>query len=53
MYKRSLKHPITALLVAIITCGFAMVLNTQMKLGEAVQEIEDGFFTSTPGARSI
>lgn len=53
MYKRSLKHPITALLVAIITCGFALVLNTQMKLGEAVQAVEDGFFTSTPGARSI
>ncbi len=53
MYKRSLKHPITALLVALITCGFAMVLNTQMMLGEKVQEVEDGFFTSVAGERSI
>ena len=53
MYKRSLKHPITALLIAILACGFAMVMNTQMMLGEKVQEIEDGFFTSTPGERSI
>ena len=53
MYKRSLKHPITALLVAIITCGFALVLNTQMKLGERVQAVEDGFFTSVAGERSI
>lgn len=53
MYKRSLKHPITALLVAIITCGFALVLNTQVKLGEQVQAVEDGFFTSVAGERSI
>lgn len=53
MYKRSLKHPITALLVAIIACGFALVLNTQVKLGEAVQAVEDGFFTSVAGERSI
>lgn len=53
MYKRSLKHPITALLVAILACGFAMVMNTQMMLGEKVQEVEDRFFTSTPGERSI
>lgn len=53
MYKRSLKHPITALLVALIAIGFAMVLNTQMMLGEKVQAVEDGFFTSTPGERSI
>lgn len=53
MYKRSLKHPITALLVALIACGFALVLNTQVKLGEAVQAVEDGFFTSVAGERSI
>ena len=53
MYKRSLKHPITALLVAIIACGFALVLNTQVKLGEAVQAVEDRFFTSVAGERSI
>ena len=53
MYKRSLKHPITALLVALIVCGFALVLNTQVKLGEAVQAVEDGFFTSVAGERSI
>lgn len=53
MYKRSLKHPITALLIAILACGFAIVMNTQMKLGERVQAVEDGFFTSVAGERSI
>lgn len=53
MYKRSLKHPITALIIAVITCGFALVLNTQVKLGERVQAVEDGFFTSVAGERSI
>ena len=53
MYNRSLKHPITALIIAIIACGFALVMNTQMKLGERVQAVEDGFFTSVAGERSI
>ena len=53
MYKRSLKHPITALIIAILACGFAIVMNTQMKLGERVQAVEDGFFTSVAGERSI
>lgn len=53
MYNRSLKHPITALIIAILACGFALVMNTQMKLGESVQAVEDGFFTSVAGERSI
>ena len=53
MYNRSLKHPITALIIAILACGFALVMNTQMKLGERVQAVEDGFFTSVAGERSI
>ena len=53
MYNRSLKHPITALIIAIIACGFALVMNTQMKLGERVQAVKDGFFTSVAGERSI
>lgn len=53
MYKRSLKNPITAILIAILACGFALVMNTQMMLGEKVQEIEDSFFTSVSGQRSI
>ena len=39
--------------MALIACGFALVPNTQVKLGEAVQAVEDGFFTSVAGERSI
>ena len=51
--RTSLKHPITALLIAIIACGFALVMNTQSMLGEKIQAVEDGFYTSVAGERSI
>ncbi len=51
--RTSLKHPITALLIAVLACGFALVMNTQSMLGEKVQAVEDGFYTSVAGERSI
>ena len=51
--RTSLKHPITALLIAIIACGFALVMNTQSMLGEKIKAVEDGFYTSVAGERSI
>lgn len=47
------KKPIVALIVALaVVCG-STVLNTQIKLGEEIQAVEDSFYTSVSGEKSI
>lgn len=48
-----LKKPIVALILTFVVVSSSMALNTQIKLGEEVQKIEDYFYTSRPGEKSI
>lgn len=47
------KKPIVALILALVVVCGSTILNTQIKLGEEVQEVEDSFFTSVSGEKSI
>ena len=42
-----------ALLLAVLVVAGSTLLNTRVKLGSAVNEIEDKFYTDIEGERSI
>ena len=47
------KKPVTAILLAVILCSGILMVNTQVKLGNEVDAVEDAFFNNVEGQRSI
>ena len=47
------KKPVVAVILALILCSSILVLNTQIKLGDEIDAVEDAFFENVEGQRSI
>ena len=47
------KKPVVAVLLAVILCSGILMMNTQSKLGEEIDAVEEAFFTNVDGQRSI
>lgn len=47
------KKPLTAIIIAVILCSGILVVNTQVKLGNEIDAVEDAFFDNVDGQRSI
>ena len=47
------KKPAVAIVLAVIACATILVFNTRSKLGAEISRVEDGFYTSVEGQRSI
>ena len=47
------KKPAVAVILAVLLCGGILSFNTQSKLGEEIDAVEDSFFTNVDGQRSI
>lgn len=47
------KKPVVAVILALILCSGALVFNTQAKLGDEIDAVEDAFFENVEGQRSI
>ena len=47
------KKPAGAIITAIVLCAGMLIFNTQSKLGEEIDAVEDSFFESVDGQRSI
>ena len=47
------KKPVVAIILAVILCSSILMVNTQAKLGNEIDAVEDAFFTNVEGQRSI
>ena len=47
------KKPTVAVILAVILCSGILVFNTQTKLGNEIDAVEDAFFENVDGQRSI
>lgn len=47
------KKPAVAIILAVIACFAILIFNTRSKLGAEISAVEDGFYTSVEGQRSI
>lgn len=47
------RNRLVACVLAVLVVAGSAVINTQVKLGEKCQEVEDGFYTSQSGEKSI
>lgn len=47
------KKPVVAIIIAFVLCSGILIFNTQSKLGEEIDAVEDSFFENVDGQRSI
>ena len=47
------KKPVVAIILAVILCSSILMVNTQAKLGNEIDAVEDAFFTNVEGQPSI